>query len=233
VAPPCVSMNAGRSIPASVDYAYEPRRGRNLAEDRDGDGESVAEPGASLQMWTGGVWASAWEELPPRLRQALLPSVRVAWAARLSMTTAEEGSEEAEDIERGGREESLGLLVKGLANVDSLDDCDGILGLLDALCLVSSLTALHLADCGEQWCWVSRMTCVPCVSRTDVCSAEKGINELTVRDKLGGGDLLRRAIAVSLLGQLGCCLRVGGSQTITQLNIMCKNIAGVPSKNLE
>lgn len=123
-----MSMNAGRSIPVCLHQSREQPRSRDMA----GNVAAVA-AGTAQQLWSGGAWGSSFEQLPPILREALLPCARVAWAARLSVTGTDEDGDEAGEIERGGREEALHLAVKGLdEHLSSLDDCGGILGLKPA-----------------------------------------------------------------------------------------------------
>ena len=100
---------------------------------------------------------------------------------------------------------------------------------------------------------INALTAIPCIVNASLQEAEKSINELSVREKLGGHDPFRRSmiqniifaqtvvlilrnctfwgivqprsVALALVGQL--CLRLDerSSHLTTQLNIICKNLA--------
>ena len=56
-----------------------------------------------------------------------------------------------------------------------------------------------ISRCGLQWTIINTLTSIPCVSNASVQNAERGINELSVSEKLGGLDPIRRSFVHSCL----------------------------------
>jgi hypothetical protein len=50
---------------------------------------------------------------------------------------------------------------------------------------------------GLQWTIINALTSIPCVSNASLQDAERGINELSVRERLGGLDPIRRFFITS------------------------------------